>query len=154
AAVQYLTGQPFIRKTGVVLIGHSAGAWGAIAAASQMPHGLHAVINFSGGLGGHSYGESNRNCAPSRLVQASAVFGQSTRVPTLWLYAANDTYFDAALSEQMADAFRGAGGKAEYHLLPPLGNDGHFLMFLPEATPVWAPIVARFLQNSQFAKTP
>ena len=48
----------------------------------------------------------------------------------------------------------GAGGKAEYHLLPPLGNDGHFLMFLPEATPVWAPIVARFLQNSQFAKTP
>jgi dienelactone hydrolase len=148
AAVQYLTSQPFVRKTGVVLIGHSAGAWGALAAASQMPHGLRAVINFSGGLGGHSYGEPNRNCAPSRLVQSAGVLGRSTRVPTLWLYAANDTYFDAALSEKMADAFRSAGGTAEYHLLPALGGDGHFLMFSLEAMPLWAPIVASFLQNS------
>jgi dienelactone hydrolase len=148
AAVQYLISEPFVRKTGVVLVGHSAGAWGALAAASQMSHGLRAVINFSGGLGGHSYGEPNRNCAPSRLVRASAVFGQSTRIPTLWLYAANDTYFDAALSEQMANAFRGAGGIAEYHLLPALGGEGHFLMFSPEAMPLWAPIVGSFLQNS------
>jgi dienelactone hydrolase len=148
AAVQYLTSQPFVRKTGVVLVGHSAGAWGALAAASQMPQGLRAVINFSGGLGGHSYGESNRNCAPSRLVEASAVFGQSTRVPTLWLYSAKDTYFDPALSEQMALAFRKAGGIAEYHLLPTLGEDGHYFMFSPEAMRLWVPIVATFLQTS------
>jgi pimeloyl-ACP methyl ester carboxylesterase len=148
AAVQYLTSQPFVRKTGVVLIGHSAGAWGALAAASQMPQGLHAVINFAGGLGGRSYGQPNRNCAPTRLVQVSAVFGRSTRVPTLWLYSANDSYFDAALSEQMADAFRGVGGTAEYHLLSAFDDDGHFLMFLPRAMPLWAPIVARFLRIS------
>ena len=35
AAVQYLTSQPFVQKTGVVLVGHSAGAWGALAEASQ-----------------------------------------------------------------------------------------------------------------------
>ncbi len=146
AAVEYLTNQPFIRKTGVVLVGHSAGAWGALAAASQMPRGLRAVINFAGGLGGHSYSEANRNCAPDRLVQAAAAFGQSTHVPTLWLYAANDTYFNAALSKRMADAFRGAGGMAEYHLLPPFGDDGHFLAFLPDAMTIWGPIVTRFLQ--------
>jgi pimeloyl-ACP methyl ester carboxylesterase len=82
------------------------------------------------------------------LVQAAAVFGQSTRIPTLWLYAANDSYFDAALSERMADAFRGAGGIAEYHLLPALDGEGHFLMFSPEAMPLWAPIITSFLQNS------
>ncbi len=145
AAVEYLTSQPFIRKTGVVLVGHSAGAWGALAAAGQMPRGLRAVINFAGGLGGHSYGEQNRNCAPDRLVQAAAAFGQSTRVPTLWLYAANDTFFDSTLSERMADAFRRAGGMAEYHLLPAFGDDGHFLLFSSKAVEIWAPLVEKFL---------
>ncbi len=146
AAVQYLTRQPFVQKTGVVLVGHSAGAWGALAEASQDAGPLRAVINFAGGLGGHSYGEPNRNCAPERLVQAAAAFGQITRIPTLWLYSANDTYFDAALSQQMADAYRGGGGMAEYHLLPAFGEDGHFLIFSAKAVPIWAPIVARFLQ--------
>lgn len=151
AAVDYLTAQPFVRKTGVVLVGHSAGSWGALAAASRHPRTLAAVINFAGGLGGHSYGEPNRNCAPGRLVAAAAAFGRTTRVPTLWLYAENDTYFNAALSKAMADAFgaaaAGAGGMAEYHLLPSFGADGHFLMLSPGAVPLWAPIVARFLRS-------
>jgi dienelactone hydrolase len=146
AAVQYLTSQPFVQKTGVVLVGHSAGGWGALAEASQDSKPLRAVINFAGGLGGQSFGEPNRNCAPERLVQAAAAFGQITHIPTLWLYAANDTYFDAALSEQMADAYRRSGGMAEYHLLPAFGEDGHFLIFSAKAVPIWAPIVARFLQ--------
>jgi dienelactone hydrolase len=145
ATVEYLTSQPFIRKTGVVLIGHSAGAWGALAAARQI-HAVRAVINFAGGLGGRSYGEANRNCAPDRLVQAAAEFGGMTRVPTLWLYAANDTFFDAALSERMAAAFRGAGGLVEYHLLPSFDDDGHFLMFSPNAVRLWAPLLERFLR--------
>jgi dienelactone hydrolase len=145
ATVEYLTRQPFVRKTGVVLIGHSAGAWGALAAASQMPV-VRAVINFAGGLGGRSYGQANRNCAPDRLVQAAAELGRITRVPTLWLYAANDSYFDAALSERMAAAFRGAGGLAEYHLLPSFDDDGHFLMFSSNAVGLWAPLVEKFLR--------
>lgn len=145
AAVDYLTAQPFVRKTGVVLVGHSAGGWGALAAASKSSPALAAVINFAGGLGGHSFGEPNRNCAPGRLLQAAAAFGRTTRVPTLWLYAANDTYFNAALSKRMADAFGAAGGVVEYHLLPSFGPDGHFLMLSPSAVSLWAPIVARFL---------
>jgi len=146
SAVDYLTGQPFVRKTGVVLVGHSAGGWGALAAASQSPRALQAVVNFAGGLGGHSYDEPNRNCAPERLLDAAGTFGRTTRVPTLWLYAANDTYFDAALSNRMAEAFRRAGGVVEYHLLPSFGEDGHFLIFSPDAVPLWAPIVASFLR--------
>ena len=144
ATAEYITSQPFVRKTGIVLIGHSAGAWGALAAASQL-RAVRAVINFAGGLGGRSYGEANRNCAPDRLVQAAAEFGRMTRVPTLWLYAANDTFFDAKLSERMATAYRSAGGLAEYHLLPSLGDDGHFLMFSPNAAGLWAPLVEKFL---------
>jgi dienelactone hydrolase len=144
ATVQYLASQPFVRKTGVVLSGHSAGAWGALAAASQIG-AVRAVINFAGGLGGRSYGQANLNCAPDRLVQAAAEFGRMTHIPTLWLYAANDTFFDAKLSERMATAYRSAGGMAEYHLLPSFDDDGHFLMFSPNAVALWAPLVEKFL---------
>lgn len=145
ATMDYLTGQPFVLKSGVVLAGHSAGGWGALAAASQNPRALRAVINFAGGLGGHSYNKPNLNCAPDRLIEAAKAFGSTTRVPTLWLYAANDTYFNAALSAHMADAFRRGGGIAEYDLLPAFDDEGHVLMSAPAAVPVWAPIVARFL---------
>jgi dienelactone hydrolase len=146
AAVDYLTGEPFVRKDGVVLVGHSAGGWGALAAASREPRAVRAVINFAGGLGGRSYGKPNRNCAPERLIEAAGIFGRTIRIPTLWLYAANDTYFGPALSKSMADAFQDAGGPVEYHLLPAFGQDGHALMAAPAAVPIWAPIVARFLQ--------
>jgi homoserine acetyltransferase len=46
----------------------------------------------------------------------------------LWIYTENDTYFGPALSQRMASAFKAAGGNVEYHLLPPFGHDGHFLV--------------------------
>ena len=42
----------------------------------------------------------------------------------LWIYSSNDTYFGPELSKQVHEAFTGAGGIAEYHLLPPFGGDG------------------------------
>jgi hypothetical protein len=54
----------------------------------------------------------------------------------------------ASLCYKAAGAFRRAGGIAEYHLLPAFGEDGHFPMFSASAVPIWAPIVARFLQLS------
>ena len=49
------------------------------------------------------------------------------------------------LSKRLADAFRLAGGRAEYHLLPPVGTDGHDLIQAREAVPLWAPLVEQFL---------
>jgi hypothetical protein len=39
-------------------------------------------------------------------------------VKVTWLVAANDSYFSPAFSRQLVDAFRGAGGKADFHVLP------------------------------------
>ena len=41
--------------------------------------------------------------------------------------AANDSYFSPALSRQLADAFRAAGGKVDFRLLPAWGSEGHWL---------------------------
>jgi hypothetical protein len=47
----------------------------------------------------------------------------------------------------MHEAFTGAGGKAEYHLVPPFGSDGHFFIGSPDAIPIWSPLVTKFLNE-------
>ena len=148
AAVDYLTVQPFIRKSGVLIVGESAGGWGALALASRNPPKVKAVINFAGGRGGRVDGRPDNNCAPDRLVAAAGGFGHTARVPALWLYAQNDSYFAPALSKRMVAAYRGAGGTAEYRLLPPVGVDGHGLINSDGAIALWAPIVDRFLRSA------
>jgi dienelactone hydrolase len=145
AVIDYLTRQPFVKKTGVVVTGQSAGAWGAIALAARNVREVKAVIAFAAGRGGRIDGEVGKNCAPERLIAAAREFGEKSRIPTLWIYAENDSYFPPALSQKVAEAFRLAGGKAEVHILPPFGADGHELIRAPEAVPIWAPLVERFL---------
>jgi pimeloyl-ACP methyl ester carboxylesterase len=144
-AVDFARSQGLVKASRMVLVGHSAGAWGALAAAARYPDAASAIVNFSGGRGGHSYGVAGRNCAPERLVAAAAAYGARVRVPTLWLYASNDSYFPPALSKRMADAFAAAGGTAEYHLLPAVADEGHLLMAAPEAVASWAPLLDKFL---------
>jgi dienelactone hydrolase len=146
-ALRYMTALPDVRRTGVIVVGQSAGAWGALALASRRPQAVAAVINFAGGRGGHSFDRPNVNCAPDRLVDAARHFGRTARVPTLWIYTENDSYFAPALSKRMVDAYRGAGGLAEYRLLPPFGSDGHQIIEASSAVPQWGPLVENFLKR-------
>jgi dienelactone hydrolase len=145
AAAAYMRAQPFVRRNGVIVSGQSAGGWAALALASRAPAGLRAAINFAGGLGGRSFDRPGNNCAPDRLVATAEAFGRTSRVPTLWIYTENDSYFPPRLSRAMADAFRAAGGKADYRLLPPFGAEGHLLVESEDAEPVWGPALEQFL---------
>jgi len=53
----------------------------------------------------------------------------------------------------MHNAFTAAGGKAEYHLLPAFGNDGHFMIDSADAVPLWAPLVSQFLEKYSLLPT-
>lgn len=131
-----------------VVIGNSAGGWGALALAARNPADVGSVINFAGGRGGHDRGRAFHNCSPDRLVAAAGTFGRTARVPTLWLYAENDSYFPPDLSRRMAAAFAAGGGKVDYRLLPPVGREGHALIEAPLSVAPWPPIVARFLARN------
>jgi pimeloyl-ACP methyl ester carboxylesterase len=143
AAIAYMKTQTAIVKGPVIVVGNSAGGLGALALAARNPQGIDRIINFAGGRGGHDNNRPNRNCAPDALVAAAATFGKTSRIPTLWLYAENDTWFPPDLSRKMADAFIAAGGNATYRLLPPIAGDGHALAFAPSST--WAEDLAAFL---------
>src|SRR3954451_12274763 len=145
--IEYMTEQKRILPDNVIVVGQSAGGWAAIALSSQNLPAVRAIIAFAAGRGGRVGGKANNNCAPDRLVIATGEFGRSARVPMLWIYSENDTFFGPALSKRMHEAYVAAGGKAEYHMLPPFGNDGYFLIGSADAIPLWAPLVAPFLEK-------
>jgi dienelactone hydrolase len=127
----------------VLVIGWSAGGWGSIALASENPKGVFAVFNFAGGRGGGQ--PTVGNCAPKRLVAAAGRYGATARVPSLWLYSANDSFFGPELGREMFDAFVDAGGRAEYVALPAFGRDGHRVFGAVDGRALWQPPVEKFL---------
>lgn len=145
AAVDYMTRQPFIRPTGAVIFGNSAGGWGTLALAARNPPAVSAAVVFSAGRGGRDHGRAFQNCAPDRLVAAAGAYGRTARVPVLWLSASNDTFFAPELVARMTAAYKAGGGVLDYHLLPPVGTEGHALAMAPEAT--WGPYLAAFLKK-------
>jgi dienelactone hydrolase len=145
AAIDYLTTQPFVRPADVIVVGQSAGGWGAIALASRNPPSVKAVVNFAGGRGGRSDNAPNNNCSPGALIAAAASFGKQARLPTLWLYSESDDYFGPDLARHMFEAFRNAGGNGEFHLLPPFGAQSHLMISSVDAFGLWAPMLEGFL---------
>jgi len=143
--IDYLAAEKRIIPKDVIVVGQSAGGWASIALSSVNPPQVRAIIIFAGGRGGRVGGKPNNNCAPDKLVEATADFGRTSRVPMLWIYVENDTFFGPDLSKRMHEAFTAAGGKAEYHLVPSFGSEGHFLIGSPDAIPIWSPLVAKFL---------
>jgi dienelactone hydrolase len=127
----------------IVLVGQSAGGFGVVAAMSRNPAGVFAAINIAGGRLG---GRENERCAPDRLVAANERYGETGRVPSLWLYSENDSYFGPDLSRAMVSAYGGAGGRAVYVLLPAYKDDGHQMFGDAEGLPLWTPYATSFLE--------
>jgi dienelactone hydrolase len=146
AALDFMRKQSFVRQDGAVIVGHSAGAWGALALAARNPQGVSAIVAVAPGRGGHANDLPNQVCAPHTLISAAAEFGKSARVPVTWLVAANDTYFSPALSRQIADAFRAGGGKVDFRVLAASGSEGHWLAETEGGVKSAAPELARALK--------
>ncbi|AWM04334.1 alpha/beta hydrolase family protein [Bradyrhizobium amphicarpaeae] len=127
-ALEFLRKQEFIRKDAAIVLGHSAGGWGALALANTDPKEISAITVFAPGRGGHANDEPNRICAKHTLLAAAAEFGKGARIPVTWLVATNDSYFAPAFSRALADAFRGGGGKVDFRSLAAVGSEGHWLI--------------------------
>jgi len=125
----------------IVLVGQSAGAFGSVAAATKPVPGLMAVVNFAGGRGSQG---AHDVCGEGYLVDTMARYGKGSQVPQLWIYSANDLYFDPPLARRMHAAFVGAGGKAQLVETPAWGTDGH--MYFRNVAD-WTPRVKAFLET-------
>jgi dienelactone hydrolase len=104
------------------------------------------VINFAGGRGS---ARPDEVCNDARLVEDAGRYGATSRVPQLWLYAANDHFFPPDVVQRMHESFTRAGGRATLRQLPPFGADGHALF--AGGTREWLPQVEPFLAELGFA---
>src|SRR3546814_16867871 len=72
-------------------------------------------------------------------VQAGMV---GAAMPSLWLYAENDSYYTAAAIRRWQDGYAAGGGAVHLYLFPPLaGADGHRL---PDPPELWKPAADAF----------
>src|SRR3546814_15780914 len=79
------------------------------------------------------------------FVQAGMV---GAALPSLWLYAENDSYYSAAAIRRWQDGYAAGGGEVQLYLFPPLdGEDGHRLLDHPE---LWQSAADAFLHQLGF----
>lgn len=145
AAIDYATHLPGILPDRVVVVGQSAGGFGAVALASLNDRRIAALASMAGGDGGHLNRVPGAVCQPQALEAAMARFGATARTPMLWIYTANDSYFAPELAAAMHRAYSAAGGRAEFHALPAWGRDGHLLFTSRGGSATWGPLMERFL---------
>jgi dienelactone hydrolase len=142
--IDLMRGQSFVDAKRIVLVGHSAGGWASLAAASQNPPGVVAVVVFAPGRGSTAPDEV---CAPAALVGATAQLGRTDHVPTLWIASENDHFFGPALARGMFDAFHAASpAPAQFVAMPSCGRDGHELVL--RCPDDWHATVAAFLRQT------
>src|SRR5437763_7611154 len=142
ATIDYATALPFAQPAAAVVIGHSAGGWGAMAY-NAMPHPrVTALISMAGGRG-QMLTEAGLigMCRPDLLADAAGRFGRNATTPMLWIYSQNDRFFSPPIAASIYDAFTKNGGAAEFERVGPFGNDGHRLFFGAGGSQIWGPFV-------------
>ncbi|WP_202424107.1 alpha/beta hydrolase family protein [Duganella lactea] len=127
----------------IVVIGQSAGGFGAITLGGTPPSGVRGIISFAGGRGSNG---KERICAgEDKLIAAERELGAANSLPQLWLYADNDHYFRKDLARRMFGAFADASrAPVTFVPLPAFGDNGH-ATFAKADPQVWAEPVAAFL---------
>src|ERR1035437_7715940 len=90
AVLDHITALAWADKSRILVAGQSHGGWTTLAFGALSYPGVRGLVNFAGGL-------RQDNCAgwEATLVRAGGAYGKAVRVPSLWFYGDNDSYFSA-----------------------------------------------------------
>ena len=137
AVVDYMRAEPYVDPTRIVVAGASRGGMLSVVYAGRFPGTVAGVINFSGGW----WADFNGGDTNIRLFSEAA---HATKVPMLWLYADSDSLFPPVHAEEYVEAFRTAGGDAQFVEIQGIAGEGHPLFWWPDK---WTEPVANYLEN-------
>jgi dienelactone hydrolase len=133
AVVAWLEKQPWADAQRMVMLGQSHGGLTTLAYAQDPHPGFRVFVNFAGGLRYSAGG-----CPwETELAAAFGRYGARTRVPSLWFYGENDSFFPPAVIGPAHEAYVRAGGPAELVALGPFGLDAHGLFGSYTGLPLW-----------------
>lgn len=135
-AADWLTSQGWADASRVVVMGQSHGGLTTLAYGTDAHPGTRLLVNFAGGL--------RQDQCPNwedALVSAIAGYGRRTRLPTLWFYGDNDSFFPPAISRAAHERYVAAGGVAELVAFGTFGHDAHGMFASRAGLPIWVPRV-------------
>jgi len=149
ATLDWVRAQRWADATRIVLAGASMGGLASIASAAGNPEGVVAYINFSGGTGGNGSRAAEHSCGFEAMEALMSAYGKTTHVPSLWLYARNDSFWGADWPRVWYSAYAAHANPARFVMTDPVPNaDGHQL--LTRGNRLWAAQVDRFLEELGF----
>lgn len=135
SALDYALQQPWVDESKILIMGQSHGGLTTMAFGARNPVHVKALVNFAGGLRYDSMGCSWRPA----LVDAFERYGKTTRIPSLWFYGANDSYFNPELARQMHEAYIKSGADAKLIAYGAFKQDSHGMSSSPDGVVIWWP---------------
>jgi dienelactone hydrolase len=152
ALLAYAARLPYVDAAHGIVVGESFGGLVAVAMASTDTPGLLAAVSIEGGDGGDLRRHADQPCRPDQLGETFASYGRANRLPTLWMYSANDRVWGPIYPQRWFAAFTRAGGRGQFVALPADKNNGHFIFNRnPQA---WHPAFENFLAGLPLPAAP
>ena len=142
AAIAYMSGKPYVDASRIVVAGTSHGGLTTIAYGMSAAPGVRGLINFSGGLRQDACTGWQDN-----LTHAFEQYGESVRVPSLWIYGDNDSVWSPDLTKRMYTNYIEHGAPARMVDFGDYKNDAHRLVVDRDGVRIWWPTVEAFLQR-------
>lgn len=126
----------------VVVFGQSHGGLTTMALGSLNLPNVVGLVNFAGGL-------RQESCTgwEGALAAAMASYARQTKVPSLWFYGDNDSYFAPAVWREMQASYEAAGGHARLVAFGRFGHDSHTMFGSKSGTAIGLPEVEAFFEE-------
>ena len=149
AVLDYLATQAYADTSRVVVVGQSHGGWTTLAFGTLAYPGVKGLVNFAGGL-------RQENCPAwqQTLARSAGAYGAQTRLPSVWFYGDNDSYFNTDTFRAMHAQYVAAGGAARLVAFGNFGADAHSLFSARAGESIWQPEVTRFLASVGLPHSP
>ena len=142
AVLDYLVAQPHVDKDNILVMGQSHGGWTTLAFGALNYPGVKGLVNFAGGL-------KQDQCAgwEGTLARAAGSYGEETKLPSLWFYGDNDSFFDPYTFRRMHETYASNRGKATLVAFGNFGTDAHGMFGSRAGQAIWQPEVSKFMQR-------
>jgi dienelactone hydrolase len=141
-ALTFFATRPDIDTKRVVVIGQSHGGLTTLALGTLGLPNVVGLVNFAGGL-------RNEGCTAWEQTLARDVgsYAKNTKVPSLWFYGDNDSYFQPRVWQDMHAQYSAGGGKAKLVAFGTFSADAHTMFGSRAGLPIWVPEVDKFFRE-------
>ena len=141
-AIEWTASKLWADPSRIVVMGQSHGGLTTLAYGIEPAAGVKLLVNFAGGLR-----QSNCTSWESTLIRAFSDYGEKTKLPSIWFYGDNDSYFQPFLWREAFERYNKNGGQAELIAFGKFGNDAHTMFGSRDGLPIWVPVVMAHLNK-------